>query len=102
MKSQTEPVTNVRMGSALRLLLFLAVSLLLWSLWSEAIAQTTTNASPATATSQPVMGPLERPAVWLTFGLDRIELFRHRAFADIRLWLYLASFIYIFRSVFLS
>jgi len=87
------------MRAVLNPLLFIAAALLLWSLWNEAEAQPATNAPPA---SQPVMGPLERPAVWLTFGLDRIELLRHRPFADIPLWQYLASFIYIFLSFYVS
>ncbi|MBI3192827.1 MAG: hypothetical protein HYZ36_09190, partial [Pedosphaera parvula] len=41
-------------------------------------------------------------AVWLTFGLDRLPFLQYRPFADIPLWQYLASLIYIFLAFYVS
>lgn len=70
-----------------------------------ALGQPATNA-PAMGANAPVT--LEVPAgatppqVWLTFGLDRVSFLQRRFLADIPLWQYLASFIYIFLAFYVS
>jgi MscS family membrane protein len=100
MKAENQYAMKTRLGILLKPLLSIATVLLLWSLWTQAQAQPATNAPAASA--QVDSGPAERPAVWLTFGLDRIEVLQHQPFAGIPLWQFIASFIYIFLSFYVS
>jgi MscS family membrane protein len=73
---------------------------LLW-MQAQALAQTTTNA-PAPL-GPPVAATLKaEPNIWLTFGLDRLSVLQYRPVADIPLWQYLASLIYIFLAFYVS
>jgi MscS family membrane protein len=72
--------------------------MLFWSLWAQ--AQPATNA-PSTSVVESTVESTP-PKVWLTFGLDRIAPLQAAPFADIPLWQFLASFIYIFLAFYVS
>lgn len=73
---------------------------LFWSLWVQ--AQPSTNAPASSAAAQTAPAQTSDPTVWLTFGLDRVPFLQSRIFADIPLWQYLASLIYIFLAFYVS
>ena len=80
-------------------LTFLALVVVLCSsLYVQALLATN---APATLASDvaTVQAP---PKVWLTFGLDRLAPLRYAPFADIPLWQYLSSLIYIFLAFYVS
>lgn len=73
---------------------------LLMSVWA---AEQTTNAPAGPVRVVEVVSTnTPPPAVWLTFGLDRVPLLQSRYLADIPLWQYLASLIYIFLAFYIS
>lgn len=55
----------------------------------------------AVADSVPAVGTAPRE-IWLTFGLDRVPWLQYRPIADIPLWQYLASLIFIFLAFLIS
>lgn len=82
-----------------KLLLLLLTITFCWSFWAQ--AQGTTNAVAAPAV-EAASTPAKTNEVWLTFGLDRIELLQQAPFFGIPLWQYLASFLYIFLAFYIS
>jgi MscS family membrane protein len=94
-----------------KLLGSLTAALLMSQLWTgSAAAQSATNTTNLTnltttvvaATNQVVAVKAAAPAIWLTFGLDRVPFLQVRPLADIPLWQFLASFIYIFLAFYVS
>lgn len=92
----------------LRLLVVVAL-LLCWSLTAvaaEAGAGDTNALATAGAKATNLAGSAastgEPGKVWLTFGLDRIEMLQARPFANIPLWQFLASFIFVFLAFYVS
>jgi MscS family membrane protein len=83
----------------LKLTFLVLVGTLYWSL--PALAQLATNA-PAPLDLETVVIGQGPPKVWLTFGLDRLAPLRYAPFADIPLWQYLSSLIYIFLAFYIS
>ena len=88
--------TFEKLFRSLAVVLFLC---LFWSFWAEA--------QPAAPSEGPTTSHTEAAKsgdaiVWLTFGLDRIPFLQSRAFAEIPLWQYLASLIYIFLAFYVS
>jgi MscS family membrane protein len=75
------------------------LALLGWSLWAQAQPATNAPAPPLSETATVAAGG---PRVWLTFGLDRVAPLRYAPFADIPLWQYLSSLIYIFLAFYVS
>lgn len=82
-----------------KLILLLLTITFCWSFWAQ--AQGTTNAVAAPAV-EAASTPAKTNEVWLTFGLDRIELLQQAPFFGIPLWQYLASFLYIFLAFYIS
>ncbi len=74
---------------------------LVWAFWSEAQAATNELIGPPAPASATAPVPTEKAAVWLTFGLDRVPWLQGEV-ADIPLWQYLASLIYIFLAFYVS
>lgn len=83
----------------LKLTFLVLVAALGWSLCAQ--AQFATNA-PAPLEPEAVVIVQAPPKVWLTFGLDRLAPLRYAPFADIPLWQYLSSLIYIFLAFYVS
>jgi MscS family membrane protein len=74
-----------------------------WGVWAS--AQTATNQTAATATSQrsELVRSVERlDEHYLTFGLDRIELLRESAVLGEPLWKYIASLFYVLLAFYVS
>lgn len=93
------PAMNYSLGSMRATALTLVGSALSKSVWAqEAITPmgTTVDLTPVAQASG------LSSQVWLTFGLDRVAVFPHRPVADIPLWQYLASLIYIFLAFYIS
>lgn len=84
----------------LRSLVVVLFLCLFWSLWVQAQPVTNVVENPAAAQTAPVKSG--DTAVWLTFGLDRVPFLQSRVMADIPLWQYLASLIYIFLAFYVS
>lgn len=82
-----------------KLTLLILVSLLSSSLWAQAQPVTDAPAPPDLETVAIVDASHK---VWLTFGLDRFAPLRYAPFADIPLWQYLSSLIYIFLAFYVS
>ncbi len=80
----------------LKVMFLVLVATLSWSLWAQAQPVTNAPAPPAAAAAS------APPEVWLTFGLDRLAPLRYAPFADIPLWQYLSSLIYIFLAFYVS
>lgn len=73
-----------------------------WTLWAQAQPVTNAPAPPAPAAVEASAAVKSAPKVWLTFGLDRVAPLRYAPFADIPLWQYLSSLIYIFLAFYFS
>lgn len=84
-------------GTFYRSLLFLLAALFCWSFWAQAQVETNVLIGPP----MPVK-VVEPTPMWLTFGLDRIEPLREWEIADIPLWQYVSSLIYIFLAFYVS
>ncbi|HRY51956.1 MAG TPA: mechanosensitive ion channel family protein [Candidatus Paceibacterota bacterium] len=94
----------------LRALWGIALFSLCWTVWA-ATQETNVPTPPESVGSQglsPADLSLAAPAsvpigeeIWLTFGLNRINLLQHRLFGN-PLWQYLASLIYLFLALYLS
>ncbi len=83
----------------LKLTFLFLVAALGWALCAQ--AQFATNA-PAPLEPEAVVIVQAPSKVWLTFGLDRLAPLRYAPFADIPLWQYLSSLIYIFLAFYVS
>ena len=83
----------------LKLTFLILLAMFSWSLWAQ--GQPVTNAPPPTA-SEAAASVHAPPKVWLTFGLDRLAPLRYAPFADIPLWQYLSSLIYVFLAFYVS
>lgn len=83
----------------LKLILLIVASLVFLSL--SVLAQPVADA-PAPIDSETEAIAQAAPKVWLTFGLDRVAPLRYAPFADIPLWQYLSSLIYIFLAFYVS
>lgn len=83
----------------LKLILLIVASLVFLSL--SVLAQPVAGA-PAPIDSETEAIAQAAPKVWLTFGLDRVAPLRYAPFADIPLWQYLSSLIYIFLAFYVS
>jgi len=83
----------------LKLTLLIPASLICCSLWAQAqpVADALAPIDPETVVIVPAP-----PKVWLTFGLDRLAPLRYAPFAEIPLWQYLSSLIYIFLAFYVS
>lgn len=60
------------------------------------------QAQPIAAAPALVEATNNASRIWLTFGLDRVALLQYRPVADIPLWQYLASLVYIFLAFYVS
>jgi MscS family membrane protein len=85
----------------LRISMLLLFELLIGPAGSQAQPVTNAPAGPS-PTTEVTPAQTGQPAVWLSFGLDRLPFLQYRPFADVPLWQYLASFIYIFLAFYLS
>jgi MscS family membrane protein len=92
-------MTKPSFEKLLKLLFIFLFATLCWSLWAQ--AQPATNAT-TTATAGADSTAKAEPKVWLTFGLDRFAPLRHAPFANIPLWQYLSSLLYIFLAFYIS
>jgi MscS family membrane protein len=84
-------------GSVFGTLIFLLVVLLFWSFWAQAQPATNSPTAPLGVAGEVT----EKTAAGLTFGLDRVP-FLQSSIANIPLWQYLASLIYIFLAFYIS
>ena len=89
------PFVFVLRSLVLSLFVYLA-----WSVWAQ--AQPATNAPAGPTPEAKTETTTTATAVWLTFGLDRVPFLQSRYLANIPLWQYLASLIYIFLAFYLS
>ena len=85
----------------LRGLVLLLFMCLIWSVWAQVQPITNAPAGPAPDARAVGAGAAES-AGWLRFGLDRVPFLQSRVLADIPLWQYLASLIYIFLAFYIS
>ena len=85
---------------ALRSLVLSLFVYLAWTVWAQAQPATNAPAGPMPVTKTETANAAT--AIWLTFGLDRVPFLQSRYLADIPLWQYLASLIYIFLAFFVS
>lgn len=90
------------LSKSLRRLGFLLLSVLLFSsLW--ALGQPATDEPVGAAESADASSAADSASkIWLTFGLDRVSALQYRPVADIPLWQFLASLIYIFLAFYVS
>jgi len=82
--------------------LLLPLALFCWALWAQAQPATRAPAPSAPAGVEAAAAAKSAPNVWLTFGLDRVAPLRYAPFADIPLWQYLSSLIYILLAFYFS
>ncbi|HTD67711.1 MAG TPA: mechanosensitive ion channel family protein [Candidatus Limnocylindria bacterium] len=88
----------VALFRSLGLLLFFC---LVWAVWAQTQPATNAPARPAPEV-QAASVKATQTTVWLTFGLDRVPFLQSRSLADIPLWQYLASLIYVFLAFYIS
>lgn len=103
-------IRRIRPGQFLALWTTICASLLLWCVWSTAVAQDT-NAAAATSTNKPtaveivdqMLGHefIESHKSELSFGLDRIALLQPKLLGVPR-WQYIASFVYVVLAFYIS
>ena len=89
--------------TTLTLLRSLVLICFLWA--GHAHSQVPPAAAGTNAPTAPGMGAgaaVSARNIWLTFGLDRVPWLQSRPLADIPLWQFLASLIYIFLAFYLS
>lgn len=86
-------------ANLLKLTLLILASMMCCSLWAQdqPVAYAPAPIDPETEVI--VQAP---PKVWLTFGLDRLAPLRYAPVADIPLWQYVSSLIYIFLAFYVS
>jgi len=87
-------------GTLLKTAVTVLFAVLLWSLWAQAQPATNAPGNPPAAQTPPQN--TGETTVWLTFGLDRVPLLQSKPFANIPLWQFLASLIYIFLAFYVS
>ncbi len=98
-KIENTKIMKIRLTGCLKFVLAIFVCMMVWNFWAH--AQGTNTLEAPTAPPQ-VADSAAQPNVWLTFGLDRVSFLQHRPFANIPMWQFIASLVYIFLAFYVS